>query len=148
MTTAEDFRIPIVCKECLYLKDRAETEQRTLELLNDVRKKWTRAEEERMEKVKGELGQTKEAAAEFESQYRSCASELKKCKGDLEAVTNVKVQLKNKLKDYKQRLENVAKEEDKRAQVFSPAGVLSGFVTFTSTFFFRKSRAWKVRKWS
>ena len=40
-------------------QDRLDTEQKTLELLGDVKKKWTRAEEERMECVKTELGQLK-----------------------------------------------------------------------------------------
>ena len=36
---------------------------------------------------------------------------------ELESVKSVKTQLKNKLKDYKQRLENVASLEDKRSEV-------------------------------
>ena len=49
--------------------------------------------------------------------YRECHSDLKKTQAELEATLQVKTQLKNKLKDYKQRLENVAAMEDKRSQV-------------------------------
>ena len=48
---------------------------------------------------------------------RETQSDLKKVQAELEATLQVKTQLKNKLKDYKQRLENVAAVEDKRSQV-------------------------------
>ena len=38
-------------------QDRANTEQKTLQLLTDVRKKWARSEEERMEVVKSDLAE-------------------------------------------------------------------------------------------
>lgn len=98
-------------------QDRLDTEQKTLELLADVKKKWTRAEEERMEVVRAELAEEKERAANFESKYRECKSDLRKVQAELDATLNVKTQLKDKLKDYKQRLENVAAMENKRSQV-------------------------------
>ena len=51
-------------------QDRLATEQKTLELLADVKNKWARAEEERMEVVRAELTEVKEKAASFESKYR------------------------------------------------------------------------------
>ena len=98
-------------------QDRAAMEEKTLGVLADVKKKWSRAEEERMEVVRAELTEQKERAANFESKYRETQSDLKKCHAELEATISVKTQLKNKLKDYKQRLENVAAVEDKRSQV-------------------------------
>ena len=98
-------------------QDRAAMEEKTLGVLSDVKKKWSRAEEERMEVVRAELTEQKERAASFESKYRETQSDLKKCQAELEATISVKTQLKNKLKDYKQRLENVAAVEDKRSQV-------------------------------
>ena len=98
-------------------QDRAAMEEKTLGVLADVKKKWSRAEEERMEVVRAELTEQKERAANFESKYRETESDLKKCHAELEATISVKTQLKNKLKDYKQRLENVAAVEDKRSQV-------------------------------
>ena len=74
-------------------------------------------EEERMEVVRAELTEQKERAANFESKYRETQSDLRKVQAELEAVVGVKNQLKSKLKDYKQRLENVAAMEDKRSQV-------------------------------
>ena len=98
-------------------QDRLSTETKTLELLADVKKKWARAEEDRMEVVKAELAEEKEKAANFESKFRESQSDLRKVQAELEAVVGVKNQLKSKLKDYKQRLENVAAMEDKRSQV-------------------------------
>ena len=98
-------------------QDRLSTETKTLELLADVKKKWARAEEDRMEVVKVELAEEKEKAANFESKFRESQSDLRKVQAELEAVVGVKNQLKSKLKDYKQRLENVAAMEDKRSQV-------------------------------
>ena len=98
-------------------QDRAAMEEKTLGVLADVKKKWSRAEEERMEVVRAELTEQKERAANFESKYRETQSDLKKCHAELEATISVKTQLKNKLRDYKQRLENVAAVEDKRSQV-------------------------------
>ena len=98
-------------------KDRLATEQKTLELLADVKKKWARAEEERMEVVRAELTEEKERAASFENKYRESQSDLKKVQAELDATLHVKTQLKNKLRDYKQRLENVAAMEDRRSQV-------------------------------
>eukprot|EP00092_Neocalanus_flemingeri_P040694 GFUD01044305.1.p1 GENE.GFUD01044305.1~~GFUD01044305.1.p1 ORF type:complete len:1862 (+),score=644.25 GFUD01044305.1:78-5663(+) len=97
-------------------QDRASTEQKTLQLLTDVRKKWARAEEERMEVVKSELVEEKEKCTDFENKYRESQSELRKYQSELEAVIQVKNQLKTKLKDYKQRLENVAALEEKRSK--------------------------------
>jgi len=97
-------------------QDRAATEQKTLHLLEDVRKKWARAEEERMEVVKSELAEEKEKSKDYESKYRESQGELRKHKSELEAVIGVKNQLKTKLKDYKQRLENVAALEEKRSK--------------------------------
>jgi len=97
-------------------QDRAATEQKTLHLLTDVRKKWARAEEERMEVVKSELAEEREKSNDFESKYRESQGELRKCQSELEAVVGVKNQLKTKLKDYKQRLENVAALEEKRTK--------------------------------
>ena len=51
-------------------QDRLATEQKTLELLADVKNKWARAEEERMEVKEAELTEVKEKAAGFESKYR------------------------------------------------------------------------------
>ena len=51
-------------------QDRLATEQKTLELLADVKNKWARAEEERMEVKEAELTEVKEKAANFESKYR------------------------------------------------------------------------------
>ena len=70
-----------------------------------------------MEVVRAELTEQKDRAASFESKYRETQSDLKKCHAELEATISVKTQLKNKLKDYKQRLENVAAVEEKRSQV-------------------------------
>ena len=98
-------------------QDRAATEQKTLTLLADVRKKWARAEEERMEVVKSELVEEREKCNDFENKYRESQSELRKYQSELEAVIQVKNQLKTKLKDYKQRLENVAALEEKRSKV-------------------------------
>ena len=100
-------------------QDRASIEEKTLEVLSDVKKKWTKGEEERMEIVRAELAEQKERAGSFESKYRETQSDLKKCQAELEATISVKTQLKNKLKDYKQRLENVAAVEEKRSQVSS-----------------------------
>jgi len=97
-------------------QDRAATEQKTLTLLADVRKKWARAEEERMEVVKSELVEEREKCNDFENKYRESQSELRKYQSELEAVIQVKNQLKTKLKDYKQRLENVAALEEKRSK--------------------------------
>ena len=108
--------------------DRLNTEQKTLELLADVKKKWARAEEERMEVVKTELAEEKERSANFENKYRECQSDLRKTQAELEATVQVKTQLKNKLKDYKQRLENVAAMEDRRSQV-------SGFTCSRDVYF-------------
>ena len=44
-------------------QDRDATEQKTITLLEDVRRKWSRAEEERMEVVRRELSEEKERAA-------------------------------------------------------------------------------------
>ena len=98
-------------------QDRASMEEKTLEVLNDVKKKWNRAEEERMEVVRAELAEQKERAANFENKYRETQGDLRKCQAELEATISVKTQLKNKLKDYKQRLENVAAVEEKRSKV-------------------------------
>ena len=98
-------------------QDRASMEEKTLEVLNDVKKKWSRAEEERMEVVRAELADQKERAANFESKYRETQGDLRKCQAELDATVSVKTQLKTKLKDYKQRLENVAAVEEKRTQV-------------------------------
>jgi hypothetical protein len=98
-------------------QDRAATEQKTLQLLADVRKKWARAEEERMEVVKSELVEEREKCNDFENKYRESQSELRKYQSELEAVIGVKNQLKTKLKDYKHRLENVAALEEKRSKV-------------------------------
>ena len=98
-------------------QDRAATEQKTITLLEDVRRKWSRAEEERMEVVRAELTEEKERAASFENKYRESQSDLKKVQAELDATLHVKTQLKNKLRDYKQRLENVAAMEDRRSQV-------------------------------
>ena len=100
-------------------QDRAATEQKTITLLEDVRRKWSRAEEERMEVVRRELSEEKERAEEGETKWREVSAQLKKCKSELEAVTGVKNQLKAKLKDYKSRLENVASMEETRAKVIS-----------------------------
>ena len=81
-------------------QDRAATEQKTITLLEDVRRKWSRAEEERMEVVRRELSEEKERAEEGETKWREVSAQLKKCKSELEAVTGVKNQLKSKLKDY------------------------------------------------
>merc|ERR1719186_307058 len=97
-------------------QDRAATEQKTLHLLIDVRKKWARAEEERMEVVKSEMVEEREKCNDFENKYRESQSELRKYQTELEAVIKVKNQLKTKLKDYKQRLENVAALEEKRSK--------------------------------
>lgn len=97
-------------------QDRAATEQKTLQLLADVRKKWARAEEERMEVVKTELVEEREKSNDFENKYRESQGELRKYQSELEAVIGVKNQLKTKLKDYKQRLENVAALEEKRSK--------------------------------
>ena len=100
-------------------QDRAATEQKTITLLEDVRRKWSRAEEERVEVVRRELSEEKERAEEGETKWREVSAQLKKCKSELEAVTGVKNQLKAKLKDYKSRLENVASMEETRAKVIS-----------------------------
>ena len=62
-------------------QDRAATEQKTITLLEDVRRKWSRAEEERMEVVRRELSEEKERAEEGESKWREAQGQLKKCKG-------------------------------------------------------------------
>merc|ERR1719319_1142693 len=95
-------------------QDRAATEQKTISLLEDVRRKWSRAEEERMEVVRAELAKERERAEEQEGKWRESQVQLRKVLGDLEAVTGVKNQLKVKLKDYKQRLENVASLDEVR----------------------------------
>ena len=100
-------------------QDRAATEQKTITLLEDVRRKWSRAEEERMEVVRRELAEEKERAEEGETKWREAQGQLKKCKGELEAVNGVKNQLKAKLKDYRSRLENVASMEEARTKVIS-----------------------------
>ena len=56
-------------------------------------------------------------AAKYEIDYSSSARENKALKSELESMSSVKEQLKSKLKDYKQRLENVAKVESDRNQV-------------------------------
>ena len=48
---------------------------------------------------------------------RETQSDLKKVQAELEATLQVKTQLKNKLKDYRQRMDNLAAVEDKRSQV-------------------------------
>ena len=49
---------------------RAATEQKTISLLEDVRRKWSRAEEERMEVVRAELAKERERAEEQEGKWR------------------------------------------------------------------------------
>jgi chaperonin cofactor prefoldin len=53
----------------------------------------------------------------FEADFSSSARENKALKSELESMSSVKEQLKTKLRDYKQRLENVAKVESDRNQV-------------------------------
>ena len=115
-----------------------------------MRRKWSKAEEERMEGVRKELLGERERAEELESRssqivvlvlfvfiisilvsfylvafililfilrWRESVSQLKKTRSELEAVAGVKNQLKTKLKDYKQRLENVASLDQLRSKV-------------------------------
>lgn len=98
-------------------QDSLSTEQKTLEQLADDKKKWARGAENRMEVVKAELDEERKKAANIECKYGETQSDLRKVQAELEAVIGVKNQLKSKLKDYKQRLENVAAMEDKRSQV-------------------------------
>ena len=50
-------------------QDRLDTQNKTMELLTDVKKKWARAEEERMELVKAELKEERDRANSFENRY-------------------------------------------------------------------------------
>ena len=100
-------------------QDRVATENKTIQLLTDVKNKWSKAEEERMRVVKSELAEEREKAQSFESKYRESQTELRRQNSELEAVISVKNQLKTKLKDYKQRLENLASIENQRSKVKS-----------------------------
>jgi len=97
-------------------QERSATEHKTLQVLADVRKKWAKSEEEKLEKLRTQLKAEEDKNSDLESALNRTKRELKSTKSELESVKVVKGQLKNKLKDYKQRLENVASLEEKRSE--------------------------------
>merc|ERR1719187_2748554 len=100
-------------------QDRASTEHKTLQVLADVRKKWAKAEEQRMEELRTELTEVKEKSGKFETENSALVRQNTALRSELDSVKSVKTQLKNKLKDYKQRLENVATTEHDRTQTIA-----------------------------
>ncbi|XP_023331360.1 citron Rho-interacting kinase, partial [Eurytemora carolleeae] len=103
-------------------QERSATEHKTLQVLQDVRNKWAKKEEEKLDKLRTELKEEQDKSSELETTLSSTRRELKATKSELESVKGIKTQLKNKLKDYKQRLENVAALEEKRSEKLSILG--------------------------
>jgi len=87
-------------------EERKVTEKQTLELLEDVKKKWHERTEDRVQKMRADLQAANTVVQEMEIDMMKKDSELDKKKQEIENLSNTKASLKAKLKDYHGKLES------------------------------------------
>ena len=99
-------------------EERSANEKNTLQLLEDVKKKWNNRDDKRQQKLKNDLEDANVVVQDMELELHQKGSDLDSAKTEIETLQSVKQSLKAKLKECKGKLEaTVANYEIKAEQV-------------------------------
>ena len=99
-------------------EERSANEKNTLQLLEDVKKKWNNRDDKRQQKLKNDLEDANVVVQDMELELQQKGSDLDSAKTEIETLQSVKQSLKAKLKECKGKLEaTVANYEIKAEQV-------------------------------
>ena len=96
--------------------ERNEKEKQSLEMLSDLKKKWQDREESRVEKIRSALEKSEKKRSQAEKDLLDTHKLLEEKHKEMEAVLGVKTSLKNKVKEYRTKLHEMAEqfEEERR----------------------------------
>lgn len=97
-------------------EERKVTEKQTLELLEDVKKKWHERTEDRVQKMREDLQAANTVVQDMEIDMVKKDSELDAKRQEIENLTNTKASLKAKLKDYHGKLETTVARYNEQVQ--------------------------------
>jgi len=97
-------------------EERKVTEKQTLDLLEDVKKKWHERTEDRVQKMRADLQAANTVVQEMEIDMVKKDSELDAKKQEIENINNIKASLKAKLKDYHGKLETTVARYNEQTQ--------------------------------
>ena len=120
--------------------ERNEKEKQSLEMLSDLKKKWQDREESRVEKIRSALEKSEKKRSQAEKDLLDTHKLLEEKHKEMEAVLGVKTSLKNKVKEYRTKLQEMAEQfEDERRK--------SAIVEKDSSLVLeRETQAWKREK--
>ena len=99
-------------------EERTVHEKNTLQLLEDVKKKWNNRDDKRQQMLKKDLEDANVVVQDMELELQQKSSDLEAAQGEIDTLLTVKQSLKAKLKECKSKLEaTVANYESKAEQV-------------------------------
>jgi chromosome segregation ATPase len=110
-----DLRKTIAGLEKVLEVERAErnvTEKKSLELLTDLKKKWQDREEARVEKICAALEKSENKRSQVEKDLLETHKMLEDQHKEMESALGVKTSLKNKLKEYRSKLQTLSEQYD------------------------------------
>jgi chromosome segregation ATPase len=101
------------------IDERKAQETQTLELLEDVKKKWHGRDDKRQQQLRKDLKDANQVVVDMELELQRNQSDLDSAKNDIESLQTVKQSLKAKLKECKGKLEATVVNYDAKAELVS-----------------------------